>query len=487
MEKMGLIFLLKELLSLRAATDIILVTAGLYFLYRTLLRLGTWKIVTGILLAIFFFSAASLLDLRGIEWIYSNLSPVAVIALIIIFQPELRKVFERAASMRRIEMSSEGDELPQIIAGALIKLAEQRRGAIVVLPGKEPIREWLSGGYALDAMPSFPLLMSIFDPNSPGHDGALTIKDGRFARFGARLPISQTIRLPKDLGTRHHAAMGLAEKSDALVLVVSEERGVISVFQNGLYRIVDNREDILSAVVDHWKQTASSSIEIPAGGLRWPMIAQISASLAVALAFWASLTVSQAEVLEKVITVPVEYTVTSPSLVLVGDKEKEVRLHLAGSKSALSSLSPSMISVKIDLFKAGAGKQSFLISAENVRLPRDVQLVDVVPSSVDLTLAAIVEKELMVKPQLVGSLPGNLKLKAVEVRPDKIMALVPSERHADEVDSVITTPIYLETVTKDTVIYCKIISRPSIQPQDKRWPDVEVHIMLNDAAVKSPN
>ncbi|MGD9368961.1 MAG: CdaR family protein [Desulfobacteraceae bacterium] len=154
----------------------------------------------------------------------------------------------------------------------------------------------------------------------------------------------------------------------------------------------------MCAVVDHWKQTASSSLEIPAGGLRWPMIAQITASLFVALAFWISLTVSQAEVLEKVITVPVEYTVTSPSLVLVGDKEKQVRLHLAGSKSALSGLSPSMLSVKIDLSKAGGGKQSFLISAENIHLPRDVQLVDIVPSSVDLTLAAIVEKELIVKP-----------------------------------------------------------------------------------------
>ena len=476
MEKMSLFFLLKELLSLRAITDIILVTAGLYFLYHTLLRLGTWKIVTGIVLAIVFFSVASMLDLRGIEWIYSNLSPVAVIALIIIFQPELRKVFERAASMRRIEADAAGDGLSQIISEALIKLAEQRRGAIVVLPGKEPIQEWLSGGYALDATPSFPLMMSIFDPNSPGHDGALIIKDGKFARFGARLPISQTTRLPKELGTRHHAALGLAERSDALVLVVSEERGVFSIFQNGLYRMINNREEILSAVVDHWKQTASSAIELPVGRLRWPTIVQITASLAVAVTFWIALTVSQSEILEKIIAVPVEYTATSPSLALVGDREKEVRLHLAGSKSVLGSLSSAMLSVKIDLSKAGAGKQSFLVSAENIRLPKEVQLIDIVPSSVDLTLAAIVKREVIVKPQLIGTLPGNLKLKSVQVTPKKVTALVPVERDTDEVFGVITTPIYLETVTEDTVVHCKIIARPSIQPADKRWPDVEVQI-----------
>jgi YbbR domain-containing protein len=160
----------------------------------------------------------------------------------------------------------------------------------------------------------------------------------------------------------------------------------------------------------------------------------------------------------------------------VGDREKEVRLHLAGSKAALGSLSPSMLSVKIDLSKASAGKQSFLISTENIRLPGDVQLVDVVPSSVDLTLAAIVKREVIVKPQLIGTLPGKLKLKSVQVTPKKVAALVPVERNADEVFSVITTPIYLETVTEDTVFHCKIIARPSIQPADKRWPDAEVQI-----------
>jgi hypothetical protein len=86
----------------------------------------------------------------------------------------------------------------------------------VVFPGKEPIQEWLAGGYKLDARPSIPLILSIFDPNSPGHDGALIVAKGKFTQFGVRLPISQNSKLPNELGTRHHAAMGLTEKSDAL-------------------------------------------------------------------------------------------------------------------------------------------------------------------------------------------------------------------------------------------------------------------------------
>lgn len=174
-----MIEIIKELATWRAAVDILLITAGLFFLYRTLLRLGTWAIFTGILLATAVFFAANFLDLKGIEWIYSNLSHVALIALIVIFQPELRKIFERAASVARQEVQKKEEGLAAMVAHSLFKLAEQKRGAIVVFPGRESAGEWLSGGFRLDAKPSPPLLMSIFDPNSPGHDGALIVYIGK--------------------------------------------------------------------------------------------------------------------------------------------------------------------------------------------------------------------------------------------------------------------------------------------------------------------
>ncbi len=371
-----------------------------------------------------------------------------------------------------------GGELPGIIAGSLVKLADQRRGALLVFPGKEPVQEWLSGGYDLDAAPSYPLMMSIFDPNSPGHDGALVIRDGKFARFGTRLPISQSARLSDDLGTRHHAAMGLSERSDALVLAVSEERGVISAFQNGRLHVLGDQEAILSTLKRHWQKTATSFLQLPRNGLHWPDAVQIGASMAVAVVFWITLTVTQGAVLEKIMSVPVEFTGTAPGLTLVGENEKEVRLHLAGSKSALGDLSPQMMPVKIDLSKAGAGKQTFLISDKNIRVPRDVKLVAIVPPSVELTLATIVKKDVTILPQLIGTLPQHLKLKSVDVFPSKITALVPHDQEKDDIASVITTPIYLETITGDTVIHCKIIAKPSIQPVDKRWPDVEVRIQV---------
>ena len=154
--------LIKELLTWRSGVDILLMAAGLFFLHRTLLRLGTWRIVVGILVAICLFFIARALNFKGIEWIFGNLSQVAVVALIVIFQPELRKIFERAVSVRRPEIGDREDQVSRMIAEALWKLSSQRQGAIVVFPGKEPIEEWLSGGYKLDAKPSLPLILSIF-------------------------------------------------------------------------------------------------------------------------------------------------------------------------------------------------------------------------------------------------------------------------------------------------------------------------------------
>jgi diadenylate cyclase len=254
--------LIGQLFDWRVLIDILLMSVGLFFLYRTLQRLGTWGIALGILVAMVVYLLASLLDLRGIEWIFGNFSQVAVIALIIIFQPEIRRIFERAASVRRLKPVDPGGTLMGTLVNALWDLAQRRQGAIVVLPGNEPIQEWLSGGYQLDGAPSLPLIMSIFDPSSPGHDGAAIISKGRITRFGVRLPASQSSRLPEEYGTRHHAGMGLSERSDALVVVVSEERGNISIFKEGKMYTMRDREKLIAAINTHWQETASYPLDL---------------------------------------------------------------------------------------------------------------------------------------------------------------------------------------------------------------------------------
>ena len=137
-----------------------------------------------------------------------------------------------------------------------------------------------------------------------------------------------------------------------------------------------------------------------------------------------------------------------------------------------------MGSEKIDLSKAAAGKQTFVITKENLRLPRGIELLDVIPSSIELSLAEIVQQEITVKPQLVGKLPGGLQIRSIELKPEKVMVLSPVAGRGSKPISVMTTPIYLESVYEDTRIYCKIIAPPAVQPAEKRWPDIEVNISV---------
>jgi len=474
MESIGIILVLKKLFAWRAIIDIFLIAILLFFLYRTVIRLGTWKIVAGIFIAFAVFSLASLLDLRGIEWIYGTVSQVAVIGLIVLFQPELRKIFERAASMRRVESGGVKTELPGIIANALFMLAQQKRGAILVIPGREPISEWIHGGQSLDATASLPIIASIFDPHSPGHDGALIIENGRLTQFGVRLPVSESKSLPESYGTRHHAAMGLSERSDALVLVVSEERGQISLFRHGDLSPMDSSTQIASSIISHWRETATYAFDIRRGLMQGPALVQFIVSLILAGIFWLNLVAIQSEIVETVLTVPVYYTSLPSSLVLVDNRTDEVRIRIAGEALDLKMLSPNQFRVTLDLSRAVEGDQTLAITEENIQLTKGIQLIDVEPSSIQLTLAFIVEKYLPVIPQLIGKLPNDLSIQQVRVIPEKIMVRMAATLANDNGIHIATTPVYLESIREETTLFGKIIAPPGISPVDKTWPDVQI-------------
>jgi len=477
----SLLRLFRALLDWRVMLDVLLISLALFFLYRTLIRLGTWKIVTGIFLAMVIFVAANVLDLKGINWIYSNLSQVAAIALIVIFQPELRKIFERAASLGGRKLGDTGPALAALFGDAAFLLAKKRRGALIVLPGKEPVKRWLSGGFDLHAEPSLPIILSIFDPNSPGHDGALVFRNGKLAYFGVRLPISKTGRLSEEFGTRHHAAMGLSEVTDALVIVVSEERGTVKTFFNGILKQVDDQSELIEQIWSHWQTSASSAIELNDYRKQRHLIPEMAISLALALVFYSTVIVSKMEIREKAFTVPVEYIAAPENLALRGDNPTEIKLQLTGPKSDLDKITPANLSVKIDLSQAKAGGQVFVVSKENIALPRGVKLVNANPSSLALTLEEIAEFEVEMQPQLVGTLPQGLELVSVELNPKKVKILSPAS-DANQKINISTEPIYLESIKKSEKMLRKIIAPANVQPKGKKWPDVEVTIEVRPKA-----
>src|SRR5438093_2360180 len=188
----------------------------------------------GFLIGLFFVSRW--LQLETVNWLIRNLAGYVVFAIIVLFQADIRRAlahFGRAPFFRYFERAEHADETIEELVTAATNLAARHIGAIIVLERQIGLRNYIEGGIPLDALITYDLLSSIFQPASPLHDGAVIIQGDRIAAAACFLPLSVNPKVSRDLGTRHRAALGLTEENDAIAVVISEERGVISVATGG--------------------------------------------------------------------------------------------------------------------------------------------------------------------------------------------------------------------------------------------------------------
>lgn len=465
----------------RVILDILVFTLFTYLLYRTLRATGTWQILLGLTIAAVGAGLATLIGLRGVEWIFSNFSQFALIALLVIFQPEMRKVLERTTSLLRGQSREESVGLATLIGDVLFALSKRRWGGLVVVPGRDSLKQWISEGIEVDAVPSFSLLMSIFDSSSPGHDGAVIIENGRIKRIAVRLPLSDSNSLPEIMGTRHHASMGLSEKTDALILTVSEERGTISFFEKGKRSIVADQEEAIARILEHGmtfvEKTTRSSV---AKGRFWRTSIEAGACFMVACLFWITVVMSRTQVGDMIFTVPIQYSGLQQQLILEGEIPQDVKLHLEGPLSTLTTIDLSLLKVMVDLSQVGEGEQVVDLSDENIQVGKKVKILDIIPSTIDLQIKTLQKIMLPVEPQFIGQLPKGFGIRSVEIVPDMMeVFMVDAGKKKGGMSQVLrTTPIYLHGLQTDTTVYCKIIIPAGAQSVDRRWSDVEVRIKV---------
>ena len=477
-----LIFYLKILMEMadwRTFLDIPIIALGIFFLYHTLRTSGGWRIVLGVTGVVFVFVIAKTFNLTGITWIYSNLSNIALIAIIIIFQPEIRKIFENTVSTFRMKKTGRaGNWLSLLIANSAFLLTQKKWGGIIVLPGKDPIKPKVSGGIKLNASPSLALIASIFDPHSSGHDGAIVIENGIIKQFALRLPLSVSGKLGNDYGTRHHAAMGLAENSDSLVIVVSEERGKVTIFNDGKFVPMEDKKKLSAWIESHWSKTDSfwpGKRNFKKWGLT---LMEMTSSLIAAFVLWSFITFGTTNVRELSFAVPIEYLITSSDIVITGEKPTAVRIRVSGSAADINQIKPSELKAAVDLSGAKSGKQLITISKNSINLPARVSLIDSEPSVFEITLQSFTEKEVLIKPQLVGIPPKGFDISSIEINPEKIKILYSTDQKTPGDIFLATTPIYLPEIKDDIKLYCNLIAPPNIYPVGKQWPDVMVTIKL---------
>lgn len=249
---------------IKDAIDIFLVAILLYYIYRLMRDSGSLNIFYGIL--IFFglwIVVSQMFRMRLLGSIFDKLISVGALALIVLFQDDIRRFFITIGTHRRFslikrlfrlkEKEETSDPVVMPIVRACMDMSRNKVGALIVVERNMSLSDIISTGEVIDAKVGQSLIENIFFKNSPLHDGAMIISKKRITAAGCVLPVSHNIAIPKDLGLRHRAALGITEQSDALAVIVSEETGGISVAQRGVYDLrlsADKLEEYLTAAMN---------------------------------------------------------------------------------------------------------------------------------------------------------------------------------------------------------------------------------------------
>ena len=231
--------------------EIIIIAVVLYNILLWIMNTKAWALLKGIIVVGLFAVVAYLLNLKTILWIAGKTISVGIIALVIIFQPELRRALEQLGRKKFVLNflnfgdNSNKDERFSVktadeIVDACYRMGAVRTGALIVIEQDMLLEEYIKTGIPVDGIVTSQLLINIFEHNTPLHDGAVILRDNRIVSATCYLPLSNNLAVSKELGTRHRAGLGISEVSDSLTIIVSEETGFVSLACDGkLYRKVD--------------------------------------------------------------------------------------------------------------------------------------------------------------------------------------------------------------------------------------------------------
>lgn len=362
----------------------LLLTLGIVWLRRSRARLA----LLGLGILGFVYAVARELELELTAWVLQGFFAVFVIVLVVIFQDDLRQFFEQLAlwGLRRRPSVPSGGAVETLVR-AVTHLVGERRGALLVFPGSEPVEGHVEGGIALDARLSEPLLLSLFDPHSPGHDGAVIVQGDRLTRFAVHLPLSNDEGQLHGHGTRHAAALGLAERTSALCVVVSEERGTVSLARDGSLRQLSGPEGLtqeLRSFLEALEPEPAQGAQRLARVLpRWRE-GLLGASLAVLL--WVVI-VPGSRVTEVTRTVAVEVQNLPEGYELLEVDPAQVDVTLSGRIRDLYLAGRTEPSVRLDGFLVKLGRRTFELAAPDVGHARGLSVVEVKPSRVRLRVS----------------------------------------------------------------------------------------------------
>jgi len=327
--------------------------------------------------------AARQLGLGLTAAIFQAFFAVLVLVLVVVFQDDLRRIFEQVGawvSRRRGEEPSGGPN--EVLVRSVEQLAAARTGALIVVPGREPIDRHLEGGVELDGRLSQPLLLSLFDASSPGHDGAVVLVNDRITRFAVHLPLSTDREQLAGVGTRHAAALGLSERTDALCIVASEERGTISLAVGGRLRLIERPRALAIELRRHQRPVP---LRTSGNGWREPRFRDALLAIGIAAGLWV-VQVPGSVVTEVEVEAPVIVEKLPAELRLEGVEPQVLRVRLAGRRRDLVLARSGSVEVRVDALLARLGRRTFPITPELVEHPEGLEVTSIRPERVKISI-----------------------------------------------------------------------------------------------------
>jgi uncharacterized protein (TIGR00159 family) len=367
----------------QSLVDLVVLAAAISLLLRWSREARALRVTLGILGLEAAAIMARQLGLAITVWVLHAAALAAAVVLVVLFQPELRHALNRLeVIVTRPQRRGALAHALEAIATAASSLGRARRGALIVLTRRDAVNELLTGGVPLGGEVSVEILEAIFRKVSPVHDGATIIDGDRITRVGALMPLSHNQKLPRDWGTRHRAGMGLTERSDAVVIVASEERGDLTLMHDGTFRQIDSVQELVAGLND----LITTPVATRPRARRSSELLLQAVALALALAIWGTTFLVTGSVV-RTRTVPIEFTSLAAGLRIVDQSAAFAQLRLRGSTWALDALEDERLVVRADLRDAGEGVHRVDVGGPWPALPPGIRVDDIAPHEVLVRLA----------------------------------------------------------------------------------------------------
>lgn len=373
--------------------DILIMTFLVYQLYSWFKNSKALQVVLGLLFLGVLYFVTKNLGLFMTSWILQELGTVLLVLLIVVFQAEIRQALYRLSLLRNLFDREESVVRIDLLdlSSTIFSLAGQRVGALLVFQREELLDDHILHGVALDSLVSGALINSIFIPSSPLHDGAVLIKQGRVALASCHLPLSVSADVPQHLGTRHRAALGLSERSDAATVVISEERGEVSLALDGGLQVVSTPAQLHERLTSLLQPLSRDSKRVGIGTRLFANLWPKAAIFAVVTVSWVLITFKQGEILT--VTAPVTFHNLPESLTLARSYPDEVDLQLKAFSNLVASPKHLDIVIDLDLSKVREGSNSIQISKDQIKVPPGVVVVNLERSLIRVTAERRSRKE----------------------------------------------------------------------------------------------